>query len=329
MPLPSPPPVDAPLPTRPTPYGPHAVLTLGTVQLGMAYGAANRSGQPDLDEAGRIVGLAVAAGVTAVDTARAYGDSEARLGALLDAAQRARVTLCTKLAPLPELDAAPPAEADVVAAVDASVEASRAALRCDHLPVLLLHRPHHRTAWAGAAWRRLAALRAAGVVGRLGVSVNTPDEALEALDDPLVTHLQLPFNLLDHRWTLAGVPQRVRARPEVTVHARSCFLQGILLAGPEAWPLPPGEAAGWLARLDRLVGELALPSRAALCVGYALAQAWLTSVVVGVETAAQLRDNLALAHRPPLTAAQVARCDELTAGADPTLLTPSRWPRRP
>ncbi len=46
-----------------------AELVLGTAQLGMAYGAANRSGQPDAREAELILRSAVSAGVRWLDTA--------------------------------------------------------------------------------------------------------------------------------------------------------------------------------------------------------------------------------------------------------------------
>ena len=58
-----------------------AELVLGTAQLGLAYGAANRTGQPSEDEANLIVRAAVNAGIRWIDTAAAYGSSEQRIGA--------------------------------------------------------------------------------------------------------------------------------------------------------------------------------------------------------------------------------------------------------
>src|SRR3546814_10145931 len=56
------------------------------------------------------------------------------------------------------------------------------------------------------------------------------------MDDPDIEHIQLPFNLLDGRWQRDGVPERLAGRPEITVHARSAFLQGVLLRAPAEWP---------------------------------------------------------------------------------------------
>ena len=69
------------------------------------------------------------------------------------------------------------------------------------------------TAFGGAVWERLIELLEDGTVLALGVSVQSPEEAIAALDDTDVQHLQLPFNLLDWRWRESGViPRSARAR---------------------------------------------------------------------------------------------------------------------
>ena len=55
-------------------------LALGTAQFGMSYGIANTSGQVSRDEAKAILDLATANGIDTIDTAIAYGESEACLG---------------------------------------------------------------------------------------------------------------------------------------------------------------------------------------------------------------------------------------------------------
>src|SRR5205807_2447980 len=118
------------------------------------------------------------AGVSVFDTARSYGDAEERLGAAL--AGRRTVRTITKLDPLSDLmpDASP---AVVCAAVDQSVAESLAALRLDSLSCVLLHRAEQMAAYGGAIWRRLQDHLADGTIQALGVSAQTPVEALTAL----------------------------------------------------------------------------------------------------------------------------------------------------
>lgn len=304
--------------------GKMAEFVLGCVQLGLAYGAANRSGKPSRVAALDLLGRAMAAGIHSFDVARAYGDAEERLG---EALAGAPVTIITKLSPLAGLSETD-SLAKVVAAVEADVTRSCEALRRKRLDCFLLHRAVHRTAFKGAIWERLHAYQTEGVIDRLGVSVQSALEAEEALADPAVGHIQLPFNLLDWRWreTLAFCARR----PDVTVHVRSVFLQGLLAAdNPSIWPVIDGvDANAIVAELNRLVHDFGRENPADLCLAYARAQPAIDGVVIGLETVEQLERNLALFAKPALTAAE---CEEVTARLPhlpEQLLNPALWPKR-
>jgi spore coat polysaccharide biosynthesis protein SpsF len=301
-----------------------AELVLGTVQLGLAYGAANRTGKPSRRAALGLVRKAALAGIREFDTARAYGDSEERIGEAL--AGRKAVRTITKLSPLSELKPGA-ARAAVRAAVDASIEQSLASLRRDRLDCLLLHRAQHMWAFDGAIWERLIERLEDGSILALGVSVQSPMEALAALACPDVVHLQLPFNLLDWRWRAQGFQSCLAARPGVTVHARSAFLQGILAVhDPEVWPPVPGVDAPAMVRMIATLTEVFdRESPADLCLAYVRGQSWIDGVVVGLESEEQLDDNLRLFVKPPLT---VEQCESVSARIPRlpiALLDPSRW----
>lgn len=306
-----------------------AELVLGSVQLGLAYGAANRTGKPSRPAALRLVHRAAEAGIATFDTARAYGDSEDRLGEALRG--RDALHTITKLSPLSDL--APDAPRHIVRqAVDASIEQSLHALKRNHLSCLLLHRAAHMTSHGGAIWERLIEHLEDGTVLALGVSVQSPDEALAALASKDVRHLQMPFNLLDRRWRQAGVLDRIEARPHLTVHVRSVYLQGILAANdPQVWPKIAGVRAG---DLVDLIAELAAvfdrESAADLCLAYVRGQNWVDGVVVGMETEDQLDTNLRLFLRPPLSPQDCAQLDARVPDLLPeALLNPALWPKSP
>jgi spore coat polysaccharide biosynthesis protein SpsF len=306
----------------------HSQLVLGTAQLGMDYGRTNTVGRPLPPECVRIVRSAIEHGVTHLDTARAYGDSESRLGAALEGGWAARVHVVTKLAPLEELpdDASP---ARVLEAVDASVFRSCRELRTTSLPTLLLHRAERRTSHGGAVWARLLALRDKGVIGRLGVSVQTTDEAAQALADPEVKHLQLPFNLLDRRWARAGIGRMLGRRPDVVVHARSVLLQGVLASGSaKVWPRMAGyDPAAVVAGVRALADALGRDGPLDLCFAYVRAQPWIHGALVGVATHAELMENVALFARPPLRPEECARVESAFGDLPEALLNPALWPR--
>lgn len=306
---------------------PRSALTLGTVQLGMEYGAVNDHGQPSIEQAVAMVRRAIAHGVTAFDTARSYGTAEEVLGNGLAGAWGSRCEVITKinLSDVPEDTPV----SEVTARVDASVERSLEALRCSQLAVLLLHHWPDHDRWNGAAWRRLLELREAGKIGILGASVYQPQEALEALRDPMIQHLQIPLNVLDWRWEARGVDQAILDRPDVIVHGRSALLQGILAHPPQRWP----EAGGFPAHecwqtLRKLATDFGRESVTDLCLAYVRSLPWITSVVVGCETMEQLDENLRLFRTAKLDAEQCERLRrELPRGPE-NLLNPSKWKKR-
>jgi len=296
-------------------------FTLGTAQLGMAYGVVNDNGKPLRNKAIEIVRQAVARGVTTIDTARAYGDSEDVIGEALEGRQ---AQVITKI----EVSGVDPvaSEIDARRRVKATIEASCRALRTTKLDAVLLHDWEHRYRWQGAAWQQLLEFQEGGRISTLGASVYEPSDALEALQGPSVEHLQIPMNILDWRWRAAGVDVAIRERPGVVLHARSAFLQGILLHPSTRWPRVEGfDGADCAAALARLAREFDRESVADLCLAYVRSLPWITSVVVGCETLGQLDHNLRLFSRPKLSLQQCVEIESALPKAPETLLNPSKW----
>jgi aryl-alcohol dehydrogenase-like predicted oxidoreductase len=287
------------------------------------YGITNKIGLPTEADAVALVKDAIDAGITTIDTARVYGLAEARIGQALRGAHG--VTIVTKLDPLDQIAADAPAES-AVAAAEASVAASRAALERDRLDVVLLHRAEHRTAWGGAVWHHLSDMQAQARIGALGISAQSPAELLDSLTDPRVAHVQLPFNLLDWRWTEAGAIDALRARPSVNVHIRSVFLQGLLANDIERWSAVHGVSSLAInQRLDRLAAETGRQNRADLCIAFLRSQDWIDGLVIGMEHSDQLRNNLELFSRPPLVGDECERIYSAVPRLPEALLNPVQW----
>lgn len=296
---------------------------LGTVQIGLPYGAANLTGMPDPSAASRLLSAAATAGVTHLDTARAYGESEARIGRRMAQGLSERVGVVTKVSPLDSVVDAPGAAA---LAAELSVERSLRALGRGSVDALLVHR------WAD--WRRsggevaetLVRLRDSGVARLVGASLTSPAELGEALADERVGYVQFPFNMLDRRWLDDGLQEQLRARPDVVVTVRSVFLQGLLAVPGAAWPANTGvDVAACEAELAALQRDLGRASRADLALAYVRAHPFVTSVVLGADTAEQVMEQAALFGRAPLTEAEVELVHRRLAAGPALLVDPSQW----
>ena len=142
-------------------------LVLGTAQLGMPYGIANRQGQICADEARAMLVYAENAGIIMLDTAIAYGQSETRLGEI--GVSRWQV--------VSKLPAVPDACHDVHAWVLKSVESSLRRLRISQLKGVLLHRPDQLLGDFGPAlYRALDCLKEQQLVEKIGISIYDPTE---------------------------------------------------------------------------------------------------------------------------------------------------------
>lgn len=299
---------------------------LGAVQLGVVYGAANHSGQPDAVGAARILAVAAASGCTHVDTARAYGDSEARIGSSMAHGLSEHLGIITKVRPLDDVpqDASRTAARD---AVHASVQKSLRLLKSSSVAGILVHRWADWTKGDGAVADALEQARADGLCTVIGASISSPQELLEALDDARIGYLQLPFNLVDRRWIAPEIRQALAARPELICTVRSVFLQGLLAAPDLArWPVDLSDDVERIrAGIPSLVKELGRTSAADLAVAYVRGHSFVTSVVLGAETTDQVRDQARLLASSPLTADEIARVDEVIPAGSPALVDPSTW----
>jgi aryl-alcohol dehydrogenase-like predicted oxidoreductase/spore coat polysaccharide biosynthesis protein SpsF (cytidylyltransferase family) len=301
----------------------HSQLVLGTAQLGMDYGRVNSVGKPSKQDAVAIVRHAIAHGVNVIDTARAYGKAETVVGEALTGSWWSRARIVTKLALTGVAEETH--KSDVRLRVDASVDASCRALRSDSLDTVLLHNWAHHDLCYGAVWQRLREHQAEGRISILGASVYQPHEALAALADPTVQHLQIPMNILDWRWTPL-LKRAIAERPDVIVHARSALLQGILVHPADRWPVIPGFNSADCARKLRAMAEkFGREDVADLCIAYVRSLPWITSVVVGCETLEQLEQNLRLFLRPKLKSEEVEELEYALPKAPEELLNPAKW----
>jgi len=282
-------------------------LALGTVQFGLPYGIANRGRQTAIDEIGAMLSIAAAKGIATLDTAIAYGESEKILGEVGVGGWR----IVTKLPPVP--DSCP----DVAGWVEREIAGSLDRLRVNQLYAVLLHRPEQLLTRHGETlFSALQALKRSGVTGRIGLSTHGPEE-LDRLDGFPIDLVQAPMSILDRRMIDSGWARRLKDGG-VELHARSAFLQGLLLMPAADRPAKFDRWRPVWHRWDAWLAERGLTPLEA-CLGALTPLEEVDRIVVGAIDSAQLEE---------IAAASACRLEDLPdwpGPLDPDLISPARW----
>jgi len=202
-------------------------LILGTAQLGMGYGIANKTGQPNHEIARRIVSEAVRNDVLLFDTAQAYGESEQILAqSLTELGCLDKAQVFTKISPTIEhLDSGA-----VSSAVEKSSKLFGSAFYC-----CMLHNEELLNKWDLGLGETLLRCRDKGIFQHIGISVYNPESARKALETEEIDFVQLPANILDRRHEEAGVMSLAQESGK-TVVIRSVYLQGAFLLSMDELP---------------------------------------------------------------------------------------------
>jgi len=292
-------------------------LCLGTAQFGLAYGVTNAAGQVPEDAVAPLLLQAQEAGVCWLDTAQAYGNAEAVLGRQLPVAHGFRLISKLPAQSQPEFT---PQDAD---AWEQAIHASCQRLGVRGLDALLLHAPADLAKSGGQhleAW--LLGLRERGVVQRIGVSIYAAED-LDGVNPALLDLVQLPLSLYDQRLLQNGTLARLRARG-TAIHARSLYLQGLLLTPAAQWPrwVSP-EVRAHQQALEALAQQRGCRLiDLALC--FAREQQDLEAVVLGVCSVRELLElQQAWAAISPWQEGEW----RIWALQDAGILDPRRWPR--
>ncbi len=200
-------------------------LIIGTAQWGIDYGISNNEGKTDYGEVKKILELAEQNNISALDTAKAYGDSEKVIGNL----KSNETEVITKvIIGNQDRDAR-----QIKTMIRASVYESYEIMGRTPLRGVLVHDPKNmRSNEENTGWETLRSMKEEGYIERLGLSIEDPNEAIELSKLYIPDIIQMPMNVFDQRATKSGALEGLKKRG-IEIHIRSVFLQGLLLMNPK------------------------------------------------------------------------------------------------
>jgi len=300
-------------------------LTLGTAQLGLEYGIANKTGKPRLESACEILQVAVESGINTFDTAPGYGSSEEIIGAFVSTHSHSlvqqRPVIVTKI-PMVQCQADTSFK-DIYAHIRTSLLQSGSRLRLRRIPICLLHNAPDMLRYGGLVARSLLELKREGLVSLVGISAYHPEDVEQFLEFEKFDAIQIPINILDTRLIKQGLLNELAQR-EVLVFARSVFLQGLFFLGPNHLPLHLISAQEPLMQLERTAHSLGR-SVAEIAITFVRDLPGITSVVLGVETVGQLRENIKHMGAAPLPKEVAEAIPDMFRNVSEHIIDPSKW----
>jgi aryl-alcohol dehydrogenase-like predicted oxidoreductase len=302
-------------------------LVLGTAQLGLNYGINNTTGQVTPEVAKHLLESCMQHGVNYIDTASVYGNSEEVIGNVLAEIKFTNIQVITKI----NIDvyiSNQSSETDIYDAVDFQINKSIRNLKTSSLFTVLLHRASNLTDYNGAIWSRLLKLKHDGLIEKLGVSVQTPDELDKVLTYNEVEFMQLPFNILDERWSQSiELINNVKLERDITIHVRSVFLQGLLLSdNKEHWLRANCKNSELIIDwLHAIKSQIKRESLADLCIAYARSLSWVDGLVMGMESIEQLNDNMSLFKERLMSKKEISMIEKTRPKLTQETLNPAKW----
>ncbi|MEP9411508.1 MAG: aldo/keto reductase [Candidatus Brocadia sp.] len=205
-------------------------LGLGTVQFGTDYGISNLNGKTPPGEIKAILQVAQENGISVIDTAHSYGDSEHILGEVLANQNSFRIITKTPVYKKKKIGSRDAENMKV------SFHNSLKKLRQSKLAGLLIHNAEDLLTNGGdILFYAMQELKKDKLVEKIGASVYSGEQIdclLERYDFDLI---QVPVNVLDQRLIYNGYLTKLKGQG-IEIHARSVFLQGLLLMSPASLP---------------------------------------------------------------------------------------------
>ena len=279
-------------------------IALGTVQWGLDYGIANKSGVPLDDELKSILDFAKQIKINMFDTAIQYGNAEERIGKLLNKGNK----IVTKIGGFTESND-----------VNYQIMSSLKRLKKKTLYGCLFH-SYNELAKNPNFWTQLNEIKEKGTIEKIGYSLYEPKELEHLLMMKMKPDLvQIPYNILNQEFE----PYLEKLKSLNTeIHGRSIFLQGLLFKPLFKIPLQLYSLKPALREINELCESLGL-TKLELLLGFVLNNPNIDFVVVGVETKNQLEEIFKAQERDIIK----AKRNKIRAiyVKDNKLLNPNNW----
>lgn len=241
----------------------------------MNYGIANKIGKVLDNEIEAILNLAWSKGIDTLDTAKAYGDSEKKIGEYLIGKPESNWNIITKIS---------------TNGITLSNQIKDSVAKLTRNPTIIM--AHSAELFINKQFQNeLANAKERQIISRVGVSLYNKDEiyqVLKSLIKPDV--IQIPMNILDTRLYRNRTLSQLHNKG-IEIHIRSAFLQGLFYLPKEMLDKSFSDAMPYLEKLEAIATESGL-TLAELSLLWLISLEEVNKVIIGIDNAKQLQNHI-------------------------------------
>lgn len=201
-------------------------IALGTVQFGINYGISNKKGQTQTNEIKKIFKIAHKEKIKIIDTAPCYGDSEIKIGSCIKPNHKFKIITKT-----PYFQKKIITNKDINL-LEQSIYKSLENTKQKKLYGILFHNTNDIFCKNGDfLLKKLQELKKQKIIETIGFSIYTKEQIDKLLQNFDFDLIQIPINILDQKLLHEKYLTKLKNK-KIKIHARSIFLQGLLLLNP-------------------------------------------------------------------------------------------------
>lgn len=247
-------------------------LCIGTVQFGIPYGINNTSGLVSSSMISQILEIASENNISFLDTAFGYGEAEKQIGEL----SGGKFNIVTKFSS----DNEESLLLEFRQSLERLEQMSVYGYVAHNADILIKN---------NALWDTLQMFKEQKLVHNIGFSLYTPEQLEKLIDMDCIPDLvQIPYSILDRKFEkyLANLKSL-----GVEIHVRSVFLQGLYYMDPYNLPENLKDLSEELQKLHNYCHDYGV-AIGALALNIPMRNSFIDKVVIGVDTARQLQQNI-------------------------------------
>ena len=297
-------------------------ITLGTAQLGYPYGIANQIGEISPINATEILRHSINMKINSFDTAPNYGKSEEVIGNFIQNSKKDFMRITTKI-PKIVLGNEGKINSSVHNFINQSIKNSSKKLQIKKIPICLLHNPEDMKLFRDDISSSFNKLKKENRIELSGVSVYTIEHVKEFLNQNEFDVIQIPINIFNSKIINSGLLSELKKSNKI-IFARSIYLQGLFFLNPKEIPTHLEKVKLKLESLYEISKEYGR-SIEDIAFSFIRVISEIDSMIIGVESLNQLKNNIKLLNSPALNDKLVNKIYREFNNISEEIVNPSLW----